>query len=82
MNNKTYKSHLVNGIGCTYDSAFWDIYYKLKKKHIEILKINRVRVYRIAFAFDEGKPVSIPLADCMPIIPEDLNYIMKYLPKL
>ncbi len=49
-NGKTFKSHLVNGLGTSYENALWDIYFKLKRKRSEIIKVNRVRVSRIAFA--------------------------------
>jgi len=80
-NGKTFKSHTVNGLGSTYDNALWDVYFKLKRKRSEILKVNRVRAYRIAFAIEDGKSIPLRLADCPPHIPEDLNDSMKNLPK-
>ncbi|RLJ77341.1 hypothetical protein [Pedobacter alluvionis] len=80
-NGKTFKSHAVNGLGTSYDNAIWDIYFKLKRKRIEILAVNTVRVARIAYAIEDGKSISLQLADCTPYIPEDLNSSLKYLPK-
>lgn len=80
-NGKTYKNHLVTSIGGNYDNAVWDAYFHTKKKRSEILKINSVRVVRIAFAIQNGKSISLKLVDYPPQIPEDLNSVLKYLPK-
>lgn len=80
-NGKVYKSHSAIGIGSAYDHALWYIHFSLKKKRSEILKVNSVRVRRIAFAIRDGQSVSIKLADHPPVIPEDLNTAVNYLPK-
>jgi hypothetical protein len=80
-NGKTFKSHLITGLGCTYSIAMHDVFLKLKKKRTEILMVNSVRVCRIAFAIEDGKSISIKLADHPPVIPENLNEALKYLPK-
>lgn len=80
-NGKIYKSHSVMGIGSAYDHALWYAYFSLKKKKIEILNVNAVRVTRIAFAIQDGQSISVKLADHPPVIPEDLNNAVKYLPK-
>lgn len=80
-NGMTFKKSTVTGLGGTYDSAVWDIYNKLKKKRSEILKINSVRGWRIAFTFENGKLIPTSLAEYPPKIPEDLNQTLKYLPK-
>jgi hypothetical protein len=80
-NGKTFKSHSVQGLGANYANALFDVYLKLKKRRSEILQVNSVRVCRIAFAFENGKSVSVKLADHPPAIPEDLNTALKYLPK-
>ena len=80
-NGKTFKSHLVTGLGCTYSIALYDVFLKLKKKRTKILSVNSVRVCRIAFAIEDGKPISIRLEDHSPVLPENLNDGLKYLPK-
>jgi len=80
-NGKVYKSHTVNGIGSAYDHALWYAHFSLKKKRSEILKVNSVRVKRIAFAIQHGHSVPVKLADHPPVIPEDLNHAVNYLPK-
>ncbi|WP_448635180.1 hypothetical protein [Pedobacter panaciterrae] len=31
-NGKTYKRHLIMGMGFNYEAAVWDVYFKLKKE--------------------------------------------------
>jgi len=80
-NGKVYKSHSATGVGTTYDHALWYAYFSLKKKRIEILKVNTVRVNRIAFAIRDGHSIPAKLAEHPPVIPEDLNAAVKHLPK-
>lgn len=80
-NGKTSNKSSVTGLGITYDNAVWDIHNKLKKRKSEILHINSVRVCRIAFAFEDGKSMSLSLAEHPPNIPEDLNHALSYLTK-
>jgi hypothetical protein len=80
-NGKAYKGSSVVGLGITYSSAVWDIYLKLKKKRSKILKINKVRVFRNAFAVKDGSLITVALVDFPPNIPEDLNKAIEFLPK-
>jgi len=80
-NGKTYKHHVIMGLGFNYQGALWDIYFKLKKRKTEILQVNEVTVCRIAFALWQGQSVLAALADHPPLIPQDLNNSLKYLPK-
>jgi len=82
QNGKTYKSHSVAGLGSNYSRALYDVFFKLKKKRTEILSVNSVRVCRIAFAIEDGKSLSLKLADHLPVLPEDLNTAVKCLPKI
>lgn len=80
-NGKTYKRHLMMGLGFNYSGALWDMHFKLKKRKTEILHVNSVTVIRITFGQKDAQPVYLKLADHPPIIPEDLNDFFKYLPK-
>jgi len=81
-NGKTYKTHLAAGIGSTYAHALWYACFTLKKKRIEILKVNSARVKRIAFAIRDGQSVPAQLAEFPAEIPEDLNNELSRLTKI
>jgi hypothetical protein len=81
-NNKEKKSYAVNGTGINYDNAVWDIYFILKKRRCELLRINNVKVKGIAFALGEDlKSVKVCYKDHPMDLPEDLNLILNMLPK-
>lgn len=79
-NGKVFKSHLAICIGTNYVHALWNVHFELKRKHNEIVKVNRVRVEGNAFAIAQGNSVSVKLADYPPDIPEDLNREVEKLP--
>ncbi|CAM4211790.1 hypothetical protein SAMN06265348_10645 [Pedobacter westerhofensis] len=80
-NGRTFQRHLAAGIGRDFNGALWDVYFKLKKRKCEILKVNRVEPIRIAFAFKGSESLRLKLADYPPALPEDLEDALKYLPK-
>lgn len=80
-NGKTYHRHIIVGIGLNFDTALWDVYFKLKKRKSEILKITSAEPLRVAFAFKGGESFSLKLADCQPVMPDDLDTALKHLPK-
>ncbi|ETZ19127.1 hypothetical protein [Pedobacter sp. V48] len=80
-NGKTYKRHIVTGIGINFSSALWDVYFKLKKRKSEILSITSAEPIRVAFAFKGEESLRLKLSECLPVIPEDLDKALKHLPK-
>ncbi len=81
-NGNLYKNHHIIGIGLTYNNALWDVYTKLKKRRSVIIKVQEVKPRCIAFAFDkDNKSVKLSLAEHPPILPEDLNKGLNYLPQ-
>ena len=79
-NGKTFHRHLAAGIGLDFSAALWDVYFKLKKRKSEILKITSVEPLRIAFAFRGEQSLKLKMADFPPVVPEDLEAALKYLP--
>jgi len=80
-NGKTYKRHLIKGLGLNFNSALWDIYFKLKKRKTEIITINSVIPCRVAFAYRGEETLKIQLADYPPEIPTDFSEALKNLPQ-
>lgn len=80
-NGKTYKKHIITGLGITFESALWTIFFKLKKSKTEILDITGVEPIRIAFAFRGEENLRLKLADYLPLIPEDFAQALNLLPK-
>ncbi|MBB6108664.1 hypothetical protein SAMN05421821_102101 [Mucilaginibacter lappiensis] len=79
---KLYKNHHIIGIGLSYSNALWDVFHTLKKRKTEIITVQEVKPRCIAFAFDrENKSVKISLAEYPPVLPDDLNKELNYLPK-
>jgi hypothetical protein len=80
-NGRTYKNHHIIGSGAAYSEALWDVYFKLRKKHAEILAVQEAKPLRIAFAFENGKFVTLNLSDHPTTIPQDLNKDLNQLQK-
>lgn len=79
-NGKTFQRHLVTGIGLNFSSALWDVYFKLKKRKTQILKVSQAEPIRIAFAFRGEESLKLNMADYPPAIPSNLEDAIKYLP--
>lgn len=50
-NGKTFHRHLMAGIGLNFSSALWDVYFKLKKRKTQILKITAAEPDRFCFSW-------------------------------
>jgi len=80
-NGKIFKRHIISGLGINFDSALWDVYFKLKKCKTEILKVTTAEPIRIAFAFKGEESLRLRLADCPPAMPGDFDNALNFLPK-
>lgn len=79
---KQQNSYSMLATGTTYSNAVWDMYFTLKKRRCKIIKINSVKVTRIAFVLDEQQNfTSVRLADYPAEIPQDLNKELDRLPQ-
>ncbi|WP_413670127.1 hypothetical protein ACEN9X_09410 [Mucilaginibacter sp. Mucisp86] len=79
---KIRKGYYETGLGNTYESALWYVYFTLKKRGYQILEVKSAVVKGVAFAYNSaGDSVKVNLADCMPAIPDDLNKEVQNLPK-
>ncbi|HVW96686.1 MAG TPA: hypothetical protein VHA56_12020 [Mucilaginibacter sp.] len=76
------ENYALLATGISYANAVWDLYFTLHKRGSILIRINSVRVTRIAFALDEQQSfVAARLADYPLQLPEDINHDLQYLPQ-
>ena len=81
-NGRTQGNHSIIATGSDYRNAVWDMYFTLKKRRSTLIRVNSVRVLRIAFALDEEhRYTTVRYTDYPVQIPEDLNKDVASLPK-